>query len=91
MAMAIHSAKIASELSLSFLENRINSRKELEEKYTHGWNANFKNRIKTGRLLSKILQKEKLTAFLMQLLATFPFLLPLIIKKTHGKPIILKS
>jgi flavin-dependent dehydrogenase len=86
MAMAIHSAKIASELILSFLDTKINSRKELEEKYTKEWNANFKNRIKTGRLLSKILQKEKLTAFLMQLLVTFPFLLPLIIKKTHGKP-----
>jgi hypothetical protein len=34
---------------------------------------------------------EKLAAFLMQLLAIFPFLLPKIIKKTHGKPIILKS
>jgi flavin-dependent dehydrogenase len=86
MAMAIHSAKIASELILSFLDTKINSRKELEEKYAHEWNVNFKNRIKTGRLLSKILQKEKLTTFLMQLLATFPFLLPLIIKKTHGKP-----
>jgi flavin-dependent dehydrogenase len=90
MAMAIHSAKIASELSLSFLDNKVKSRKELEGKYTHEWNTNFKSRLKIGRLLSKILQKEKLSAFLMQLLATFPFLLPLIIKKTHGKPIILK-
>jgi len=87
MAMAIHSAKIASELILSFFENKINSRKELEEKYTHEWNLNFKNRLSTGRFLSKILQKEKLTTFFMQLIAIFPFLLPLIIKKTHGKPI----
>jgi flavin-dependent dehydrogenase len=86
MAMAIHSAKIASELILSFLQNKINSRTELEEKYTQEWNTNFKNRLKTGLFLSKILQKEKLTTFLMQLLVIFPFLLPLIIKKTHGKP-----
>ena len=89
MAMAIHGAKIVSELIMDFLENKISSRKELEEKYVQEWNRNFKSRLATGRLLSKILQKEKLTTFLMQVLAIFPFLLPTIIKKTHGKPIIL--
>jgi flavin-dependent dehydrogenase len=91
MAMAIHSAKIASELIIEFLDNKINSRKELEEKYSDEWNTNFQNRLATGRFLSKILRMENLAAFLMQLLAIFPFLLPKIIKKTHGKPIILKS
>jgi flavin-dependent dehydrogenase len=91
MAIAIHSAKIASELILDFLDNKISSRKELEEKYIQEWNINFKNRLSTGRLLSKILQNERLTSFLMQLLVIFPFLFPMIIKKTHGKPIILKS
>lgn len=91
MAMAIHSAKIVSELVIDFLNNTINSRKNLEKKYTQEWNTHFKSRLKTGRFLSKILQKEKLTTFLMQLIAIFPFLLPLIIKKTHGKPIILKA
>ena len=90
MAMAIHSAKIASDLILSFLNNKINSRKELEEKYIQEWNSNFKNRLKIGTFLSKIVQKKQLIAFLMQLLVIFPFILPLIIKKTHGKPIILK-
>jgi flavin-dependent dehydrogenase len=90
MAMAIHGAKIASESIMAFLDNKISSRKELEEKYTQEWNKNFKNRIRTGRFLSKILQQEKLAAFLTQLLAIFPFLLPKLIKKTHGKPIILK-
>jgi flavin-dependent dehydrogenase len=91
MAMAIHSAKIVSELIINFLDHKINTRNELEEKYTQEWNANFKSRLSTGRFLSKILQKEKLTTFLKQLLVIFPFLFPKIIKKTHGKPIILKS
>ena len=91
MAMAIHSAKIATELIIDFLDKRINSRKELEEKYSKEWNMNFKKRLSTGRFLSKILQIEKLATFFMQLLAIFPFLLPIIIKKTHGKPIILKA
>ena len=90
MAMAIHSAKIASDLILSFLNNKINSRKELEEKYIQEWNSNFKNRLKIGTFLSKIVQKKQLITFLMQLLVIFPFILPIIIKKTHGKPIILK-
>ena len=91
MAMAIHSAKIVSELVIDFLNYKIKTRNDLEDKYTQEWNTHFKSRLKTGRFLSKILQKEKLTTFLMQLIAIFPFLLPLIIKKTHGKPIILKT
>lgn len=91
MAMAIHSAKIVSELVIDFFDHKITARKELEEKYTKEWNNTFKRRLETGRLLSKILNKEKLASFLMQLLSVFPFLLPVIIKKTHGKPIILKS
>lgn len=88
MAMAIHSAKIASELIIDFLDNKINSRKELEEKYIQEWNANFRSRISIGRGLAKILQKEKLASLCMKILVIFPFLLPKIIKKTHGKPII---
>lgn len=91
MAMAIHAAKIASELILEYFKNIIHSQKELEIKYSQEWNKNFKTRLATGRFLSKILRMEKLAAFLMQLLAIFPFLLPIIIKKTHGVPIILKS
>lgn len=90
MAMAIHGAKIVSELIMEFLSNKISSRKELEEKYIQEWNSNFKSRLATGRFLSQLLQKEKVTAFLMQLLVLFPSILPRIIKKTHGKPIILK-
>jgi flavin-dependent dehydrogenase len=91
MAMAIHSAKIASELILDFLGDKIESRNKLEEKYTQLWNKNFKTRLAMGRLLSRLLVHEKLSAFVMQLLIIFPFLLTFIIKKTHGKPLIIKS
>ena len=89
MAMAIHSAKIISELVQKYYTNEIKSRNELEEKYIHEWNLNFKKRLKTGRFLSSILQKPKLSSILMRILIILPFLLPKIIKKTHGKPIIL--
>lgn len=91
MAMAIHSAKIVSELIDKYFNKEIKSRKDLEEKYIQEWNFNFKNRLKMGRFLSNLLQKQKLSGVLMRILIIFPFLLPKIIKKTHGKPIILNS
>lgn len=89
MAMAIHSAKIVSELIDKYFNEEISSRKELEQKYIQEWNFNFKNRLKMGRFLSNLFQKQKLSGVLMRILIIFPFLLPKIIKKTHGKPIIL--
>jgi flavin-dependent dehydrogenase len=91
MAMAIHSAKIVSELVGKYYNNEIKSRNELEEKYIQEWNFNFKKRLKMGRLLSNLLQKQKLSAILMRILIIFPFLLSKIIKKTHGTPITLNS
>ena len=89
MAMAIHSAKIVSELVKNYYKNEIKSRNELEQKYCQQWNSNFRKRLKMGRVLSNLLQKPKLSAVLMRLLVIFPFLLSKIIKKTHGTPITL--
>ncbi len=86
MAMAIHSAKLASESVSNFIENKI-SRNQMENEYFKKWNYNFKNRLKIGRLLGTLLQKEKLANLILKILLVFPFLLPIIIKKTHGKPI----
>lgn len=88
MAMAMHSAKICAELTIQFLNGTISSRAGLEEKYENQWNQNFKARLATGKLLSWIIRKEKLFAPLLNLLIKFPSILPFIIKKTHGKPII---
>ena len=86
MAMAIHSAKLAAENTIRFLENKIN-RSTLENNYLNDWNRNFKNRLQAGRLLGKLLRHEKTAQAVFKILIIFPFLLPLIIKKTHGKPI----
>ena len=87
MAMAIHSAKIVSELVAQYYNHEIKSRAELESRYETEWNSNFKDRLRMGRFLSNLLQKQKLSAILLRMLIIFPFLLPIIIKKTHGKPI----
>lgn len=91
MAMAIHSAKIASELIGDFYASKIKSREELEKKYIAEWNANFKKRLKIGRVLAYILQKQKLSTVLMKIMIEFPFLMPFIIKQTHGKVIAVKN
>lgn len=86
MAMAIHSAKIASELSIDFLRNKC-SREVLESKYTATWNSNFKARLHMGRSLSAILKQPLLTLIVLQVVVLFPFIIKQIIKRTHGTPI----
>jgi flavin-dependent dehydrogenase len=89
MAMAIHSAKIVSELLGEFFSGKIKSRAAIEQKYIETWNANFSNRLSVGRFLAKILGKTNLSENLMRLLTVFPSLLPKIITKTHGKALVL--
>jgi len=86
MAMAIHSAKLASECVGRFLDSEI-SRSGLEENYTIIWKRHFKKRLKTGRMLASLLRQRSISQLLLRTLALFPFLLPEIIKMTHGKPI----
>ncbi|KIA83693.1 FAD-dependent oxidoreductase [Kaistella solincola] len=86
MAMAVHSGKLASEETLKFLKGKT-SRDEMEKNYAANWNKNFKKRLKYGRILGSILEHSKLSEILTNLLTIFPFVLPVIIRKTHGKEI----
>lgn len=88
MAMAVHSAKIASELVINYYDCKNTSRASLEEEYVKKWKFNFEKRLKTGRFIAEILQQPRIASILMRILVQFPFLLPIIIKKTHGKPIL---
>lgn len=91
MAMAIHSAKIASEVIDDYIHQRIKTRAEMEKVYTKQWNKIFKSRLLTGKLLANILLQPKLSKFLYRMISIAPFLLISIIKKTHGKPISIKN
>ena len=86
MAMAIHSAKLASEETIDFLSGKT-SRQEMEKNYSANWNKNFKQRLWYGRILGSILEHSKLSEVLTNLITHLPFLLPIIIRKTHGKEI----
>ncbi len=91
MAMAIHSAKIVSELLHQRIGGQISSRVALEENYTLHWNREFKSRLKTGRILSALLRNHNFESLAMNALTKMPFLLHKIIKQTHGKPIKISS
>jgi len=85
MAMAIHSAKIASEEVLQFFATNSPSRNTLENNYIKNWNNAFGKRIAAGKLLSALFRKHRLSTAIMKGLVLFPMLLPAIIRQTHGK------
>lgn len=89
MAMAIHSAKLASECVSDFLNRKI-SREEMETQYQKLWNTNFKKRLIYGRFLGKVLEHSFLSEILTKMITFIPFMLPLIIRKTHGNEIAMK-
>lgn len=88
MAMAIHSAKIASEAIINSLEGNDFNRQEMEEEYQKNWNLHFKNRNFMGRRLQQILLNPNLAKASQKLVHYIPAILPKIIAKTHGQPII---
>lgn len=86
MAIAIHSAKLASEALLEHL--RLGSkREEMEAVYKRRWEEVFNRRFKTAGWLQKVLLRENLAEISQALISKVPFLLPKIIKQTHGEPI----
>lgn len=87
MSMAIQSAQIASKLILNYLDGEVLSRNELENKYISEWKKQFKWRLKAGHFIAMLFRNDKMANFLLQIVGRIPFLLPIIIKQTHGKPI----
>jgi flavin-dependent dehydrogenase len=86
MSMAIQSAQLASVFILNYLNGDLNSRKEFEKQYIRNWNKKFGVRLKAGHFIAMLFRKDRIAAILLQILKKLPFLLPLIIRQTHGKP-----
>lgn len=87
MAMAVHSAKIASEILIEHLQKKDPDRVELERDYKKKWEEHFRSRLTIGKWLQKILLKDPLAELSHSLMSKMPFLLPRIIEQTHGRPI----
>lgn len=85
MAMAINGAKICAELLILFFGGKISDRSVLEKLYISSWDRQFRSRLKMGSMLSCLLAKESLAGMVLRGIIGVPPLLPLIIRKTHGK------
>lgn len=83
MAMGIHAASIASNLGVDFLDRKI-SRTAMESTFAKAWNQEFASRLFWGRHLQKFMGRAWRSELALGGLNLLPFLLPNIIKRTHG-------
>jgi flavin-dependent dehydrogenase len=88
MAMAIHSAKIFSELYLGEIYNKKGDRTSLEKAYEKTWKETFSERLRTGSLIQRLLLNDTAASFAYTTVSRFPSILPYIIKKTHGTALV---
>jgi len=88
MGMAIRSAQIASNLITKYLNGSITSRIALERAYSKSWNTAFKGRIRTGHFIASLFRMKYFSEILLIGLKRVPSFMPKIIKRTHGKPMI---
>lgn len=82
MAMAIHSAKIASNHVVQYLQHQ--NFMLLAINYQNEWQQTFNYRMKVGAVLQTLLLKPKLTTIAMHMLTQTPTLVKSIIRQTHG-------
>jgi len=83
MSMALHASKLAAKQIQSFLEHTI-SRESMEQNYSSDWNKHFASRLKTGRILQRLLADKRLANLMISLGRSFPALIRTLIKQTHG-------
>jgi flavin-dependent dehydrogenase len=85
MSMALHASKIAAGQIHEFLKGTI-SRELMEQNYSARWNRLFSKRLRTGRILQRLLNDPRLTNLVIGLGRYFPSLIKTLVKKTHGSP-----
>ena len=85
MSMALHASNLAAQEVQSFLQKTI-SRDEMEKNYVSKWNKHFSNRLKAGRILQRLMLNNWLISFTIGVGRTFPKIIRMMIKQTHGQP-----
>lgn len=88
MAMAIHSAKLASEVIGTYLANAVIERSRMEQDYRRIWNSTFKKRLWYGRKLQHLLLHQRYFDIGVRTVGKSKKLLQFIINKTHGETIV---
>jgi flavin-dependent dehydrogenase len=85
MAMAIHSAKILSQLIIRFYKTRNFNREALEKAYTKEWSSYFAWRLWVGRNTQKLFGASLSSTALVEISKKYPLVTRWIIKQTHGR------
>jgi flavin-dependent dehydrogenase len=92
MTMAIHSAKILSEIIIRHYQPgrpfNVQHRNQLEQMYRQAWNAQFARRLLRGRQLQHLFGSNRLMHMAIQTLNRVPVIANWLVKQTHGKPIL---
>ena len=86
MAMAIHSAKVVSDLIVKYTKQKNFSRALLEQQYIDAWNKLFKKRLWFGRQVQKLFGNEWASNAAVNLAINIRPLTNMIIRGTHGDP-----
>ena len=86
MAMAIHGAKLASDLASRFLRDEL-TRPELERTYQTGWSALFGRRLWVGRTVQKLFGQSWLSEAAVVAFGAVKPALRTVMKQTHGEVI----
>lgn len=85
MAMAIHSAKMLSELIIKHLSVNF-ERNKLEEEYTTYWETQFSKRLWAGRKIQSLFGAKNVSEFAVFFGKNIPSFTHYLMSKTHGGP-----
>ena len=85
MAMAIHSAKILSELVVEYSSGKL-SRDQLERRYSSEWKSQFAARLWAGRQIQKLFGDVWASNLAVNLIRRSKPIANMILQNTHGQP-----
>jgi len=86
MAMAIHSAKVLSEIIICNRKGADFQSEEILNQYEKRWRHLFAFRLWTGRTIQRLFGNSYSSEFAVELMKRSPWVSRQIIKNTHGKP-----
>ena len=82
MAMAIHSAKILSEI---MIRHQLSDRTLIEQAYTHAWEKQFRRRLWAGRQFQRLFGSDALSNVAVNLARHAKPVASRLIEQTHGR------
>jgi flavin-dependent dehydrogenase len=77
MSIAIRSGQMVSQLILNYLNSEFESRTILEREYQKAWKKTFNKRLRVGRFIASIFNKDRMAEVMMVILQLFPGILPI--------------